>query len=716
MVLSTDNSTAPARVLCFEIPESDRSDFHALAAEVQRDVLARLEAMRTISAARSVRDGAIRVSQSMGGIRGWSPARLRSQWSEFSVAGTWRALLNCAKAGPAHYRSAGHVEDLPAASNPAFREFVKAEIERCQRNGGQAYRSLLSRWARWNAGESKAAIPGYSICPPPAAHGLHPVGWGRDNIMRMSPDRADLTRARQGQRAASHFRPAVLTTRFGVSVGEYLQFDDVEFDLRVNFPGQPQAMRPRGFFALDVLSACDVGMFWKPTLWDEEASKKKTLTERDFLWFVIHTMMNCGYRSDHLGTQLIWEHGTATVRDRSFLSTLEQVTGGRVRRAVSGIMGVEQMAGMFEGTGRGNFRFKSHRESLFGLLHNYFQQLPGQVGLSRDRSPEQLVGLERYNKQILALVPTLSPDRAPDLRFPVLSWDQFNEAALRLLDQISTRTDHEMEGWERCGFVQTFWRIADNQQWISEDEFAAYTEVQRAAITTLVSSEPSRFRQLRKMSPRQVFDRSRHELTRIRHDQLPVLLSHRAEELGREVTVRRGMITIDSEEFGPDPIHFQALDARRGSGHRLAEGSKFLAFLNPIAPTHLVACDSAMKISAICQFWDRPSRNNLDAVGAMMGRQRKHENAAHRDQDARHSGFAAEHARMLKHNEDVAAGLPTTPEDRARARDLAEQVEAHGAEAVADILSSPEAPIESPATGDDISGEDFLSDISTPRE
>ena len=717
MVFSTDNSSAPARVLSYEIPESDLSEFALLPAEVQKDVLARLEAMQTIAAAKSVRDGAMRVSRSMNGTRGWSPARLRMQWADFSAQGNWRSLLNCAKAGPAHYRSAARVENLPAASNPAFIQFVKAEMERCQRNSRQAHRNIIDRWRRWYAGDEKARIPGYAVCPPPAAHGLHPVGWSEKNIWSMSPDRAELTRARQGQRAASHFRPSVLTTRYGLKLCEFIQFDDVEWDLKVNFPGQRQAMRPRGFFAVDVLSACDVGMFWKPTLWDQAEDKKKTLTERDFLWFVLHTLMDTGYRADQQGTTLIWEHGTATVRDRALLSTLERLTGGRVRPAVSGILGVEQMAGMFEGTGRGNFRFKSLRESLFGLLHNYFQQLPGQVGLNRDRSPEQMAGLERYNAEILALVPKLSPERAANLQVPLLTWAEFNEAALRLLDRIANRTDHEMEGWGRCGFLKTFWRLAEGHQWISQDEFDTYSEAQRLAVTTLISSDPARFQQQRRMSPREVLNAGRNELTRLRHEQLPVLLSHRAEEMGREVTVRRGLITIESDEFGLDPVCFQALDARRGRGHRLQEGEKFLAFVNPIEPSHLVACDSKMRIAAICQLWDRPSRNDLDAVGTMMGRQRAHENLMHREQDARHLyGFAAEHARMLKHNEDVKEGKPVTPEERAHARDLDERVATEGEATAADFLSAPETPVEVSTDDGDISGEEFLNDITSPRE
>ena len=67
-------------------------------------------------------------------------------------------------------------------------------------------------------------------------------------------------------------------------------------------------------------------------------------------------------------------------------------------------------------------------------------------------------------------------------------------------------------------------------------------------------------------------------------------------------------------------------------------------------------------------------------------------------------------------NEDVKEGRPVTPEARAHARDIDERVATEGAAAAADIFTAPEAPLEPAPSGDDISGEDFLSAISTPRD
>lgn len=715
----TTHPGAVAKAVTYSIPSEDAAELSALPAEVQVDVLERLSAMEKIAASDSILSGARSIAALSLGKRGWSVARLRTQSACYSRSGDWRVLLNAAKAGPAHYRSGGSVDHLPVLCNKAFAEYVRSEIELCQRNSKQAHRNIIARWNRWRAGDLKSAIPGYKVCPPVGENGLFPDGWSYDNmIIRLKPDKADLARARQGQSAASQYRPAVLTSRVGLRVGEFIQFDDVEFDLQINFPGQLRAMRPRGFFSIDVASAFDTGMSWKPTLWDEVEEKKKTLTERDFLWFVINHLLDCGYRNDERGTTLIWEHGTATVRDRNFIEKLMSLTGGKVRPAVSGILGAEQMAGMFEGGGRGNFRFKSLREGAFSMLHNYFQCLPGQVGRNRENSPEQLHGLERYNKQLLAVVPTLPVDRAALLQFPVLTWDEFIDKAQHLLREISDRTDHDIEGWDACRNIAYQWRLAAGQEWQSEEAYAALPDASRQALAVLFSEMPDLRKPVR-LSPRQVWQRQAAQLTKMQHQQMPMLLAHRAEELGIEVSVRKGLIELDHSAFGSDAIFFQAIDGRRGPGYRLAEGEKFLAFLNPHAPDHLVACDSRLRVVAVCPFWARPSRNDLPAVAEMMGRQRSAENARHRDQDARHNfgfGFSMRHAKALKeHNDAVIAGKPVTAEERAHARDIAERVETHGEAAAADIFSSPSVESADPAQANDQDVDDFLGAMAAPE-
>jgi hypothetical protein len=88
---------------------------------------------------------------------------------------------------------------------------------------------------------------------------------------------------------------------------------------------------------------------------------------------------------------------------------------------------------MFEGARKGNYRFKGAIESFFNLVRNETAMLPGQVGKDRDHSPEQMVGLERYNNQLLKAAAELKPEEAARLKFPVLEWNEWTGRAMSLL-------------------------------------------------------------------------------------------------------------------------------------------------------------------------------------------------------------------------------------------------------------------------------------------
>lgn len=715
MVLSSESSLPVARP-SFVVPPEDFDEFYALPAAVQSEVKLRLKAMETISNAKSVRAGSMSVAVAMAGRAGWSPGRLRNQHAEYYSGGNWRTLLNRAKAGPTHYRNSDSVADLPAAANKAFREWVAMMIERCARNGGQAYREIINQWRRWRAGDPSARIPGFSVPPEPAMHGFHPVGWSRDNIMRMSPDIADLTRARIGQSAAMRFSPSILTTRAQMRCGQFYEHDDVMLDVMVNYPGQRTAVRPRGFFTNDSLTTFNTLISFKPYLWDIDESKRQDLTEREFFWTFIQNLLTNGYRTDEVGTTNLLENAKATIRDHTFLESLERDTNGSVRVLFGSIHGHKQLAGYFEGRGHGNPRHKARREQLFNLVHNYLQLLPGQTGKDRDHAPEQLHGAMAENRRELDLIARLSSDRADLVQTEFMPWDKFMDDCLRLCDEMDSRHNHEMEGWAKAGFVAEFVRMVDGGQWISKEEFESYAAKAKAAVMEIVKGDPKKYSLVRPMSPKEAWLKHQGELTKLKHVQLPSILAHRAEEFGRPVRVRNGFFEVQAEECGPDSILFHAMDGRRGSSSLLPEGEKYFGFFNPYHPDHLVTCDARMRPVAVCPLWDRVDPADSEAVMQKMGKKASHDAARHRRQDARHITFAMQHSRALAHNKALREGKPVTAEGRAHARDLAERVATEGAAAAADIFTAPEAPLEPAPAGDDISGEDFLSAISTPRD
>ena len=712
MVISND-SQQPVRVLSFDIPTEDHDEFYALSADVQRDVRNRLDAMRTLSQARSVRAGALMVSALMEKRAGWSVQRLCTQWREYSTSGNWRVLLNRAKAGPTHYRNSGSIADLPAASNKIFREWVMMMIERCQRNGGQAYKEIIAQWRRWRAGDQSARIPGFSIPPEPAMHGFHPVGWSRDNIMRMSSDIADLTRARIGQSAAARFSPSILTTRVQMRVGQFYEHDDVMLDFLVNYPGQRTAVRPRGFFTNDSLSTANTLISFKPYLWDLDEKKRQDLTEREFFWQFLQNLLTNGYRTDDVGTTNLLENAKATIRDTRMLENLERETNGKVLCLFGAIHGHKQLAGYFEGRGHGNPRHKARRESLFNVVHNYLQQIPGQVGLNRDRSPEQLHGMTKANERDLALIAQLSPERGNLIQTHFLSWEEFQTRCMEKMDELDRRHDHEMEGWD--AYWGEFYRLVDGGQWVSKDEFENYNELARNAMMTVVAQDPQNLHLRRRLSPWEVYRKFKHELTPLNHIQLPTILSHRAEEFGRPVTVRKGFFEVKCAEAGTDSFFFHAMDARRGRAFPLPEGEKYFAFFNPYNPDVLVACDAHMRPAAVCRLWERVDAADSEAVTAALGKKSHHDAVRFGRQDARHITFAAQHSKAVKHNKAVRDGKAVTPEEIEAQRDLANRVALHGASAASDMLGSPEEPTdvsEAPTP----STRDFLSSITSGDE
>lgn len=652
--------------MTYTIPSADTALFATLPLEVQKEVHLRLKALARIATAKSARAGAAEVAREMTGMPGFSDKRLVANHTDYAASGgDWRVLVNKAKAGAAWWHRAN--PGATVAENTVFLQWVKAQFERDQRGSRNAWRGIIRRWRDWaGTGDARWSIPGYAT--PPAADtrtGEIPAGWSYDNLMRLAqPDDVDRVSARVGTNAAAQYRMPVLTTRAGLLLGEFVQFDDHEFNLKIQYPGQPRPFRPKGFFALDLLSAAYAGKSFKPTLWDAEAEAKRTLTEKDFAWFVVHVLMDFGYRPCERGTTLIVEHGTAAIRE-AFEQRIVAVTGGQVRVRRSGILGDAQMASLFEGRGRGNFHFKAAIESSFSLVDNAFANLPAQVGKDRLHAPEQIHGLEAETNRLLKAMESLPPERANRLILPLLTWDQFRDQALDIFHRIEMRVDHELEGWEKCGFVEKEWRMAPELPWLPVAAIARMTEAQRQMTMALLESD-HRLMRVRKLSPLEVHKRHKGDLTRVRAEQMPALVGlDRLEELGREVRVDKGLITISGRDLGGE-FHFIA---QRDARNRLPNGEKYVGLVNPHAPDQLVACDAKGRVIGVCPLWHRPARNDADGVLRQMGAQRAWDANRQADQDIRHLPYAQQHAAERAHNDALLdTAKPVLPQEVATDR------------------------------------------------
>jgi hypothetical protein len=262
-------------------------------------------------------------------------------------------------------------------------------------------------------------------------------------------------------------------------------------------------------------------------------------------------------------------------------------------------------------------------------------------------------GIERETVRLLKAMDTLSPDRASRLILPVLTFDEFCARALEIFHAIESRRDHELEGWEKCGFVEKEWRMSPELPWLPMASVMRMNDGQRSVALALIESDPLLTR-IRKLSPMEVSKRHRGDLVRVRAEQMPALVGlDRLEELGRELKVDRGMLTLSGREFGGE-LHFIA---QRDDRNRLPNGEKVLALVNPHAPDQLVACDARGRVIGVCPLWHRPARNDAEGVLRQMGAQRHWDATRQADQDLRHAPYAEQHRAEVAHN---AALLDTT--------------------------------------------------------
>ncbi|WP_172682941.1 hypothetical protein [Verrucomicrobium spinosum] len=277
-----------------------------------------------------------------------------------------------------------------------------------------------------------------------------PEGWSKENLSRLKPSKFSLITRRRGTMAAKEMLPNIIRTRVGLEFGALYQIDDQDYDVYTNLVGiNRRAMRPSGFNALEVLSACHFAHCAKPMIYNPEDGSRSRLTEEDCAWFVLFVLTEHGYRAD-VGTTFMAEKGTAAIR-AALAEGLARVTDGKVQVATSGILGGPMLEGLaFKGAPRGNFRFKSHIESSFALVRTIMSHLKGATG-TRLTAPEENYALLKYNDKLLKWAEKLPPQRAALLVKEVMTWQEFGQVNHTLMEMMNQRDWHDLEAGRSAG-------------------------------------------------------------------------------------------------------------------------------------------------------------------------------------------------------------------------------------------------------------------------
>jgi len=381
---------------------------------------------------------------------------------------------------------------------PAFRSWVAGLFDGHQRDlddAAEVHRKVIDRWNLWRqTGNPNDAIPGYTICPDPMPSTGLPHGFSYDTIRKLRPKAAERALAKHGKKAASAFLPSILTTRVGSRVLARRLYDDQDYDNLLTdgflaIAGIDTVTRPVSFNCVDFFTAKHLDHHLR-LVYKDAAGTNKTLTQQEYVWFVIKQLQETGWRTDEFGTENIFEHGranswankelTSLGGHHSFEDALYAISHGKAFVNRSGKFEGPVFAGMcFRAQSTGNFKFKTWIESAFRLLRTYMQALPGPIGShQRINGKDELYGIKLADNAILTAIKTC-PDAemqeflVENFRREMLDLQTFSHLINSVYRAINFATSHKLEGWNRCGFTANFWRINENAtHWFAESELS----------------------------------------------------------------------------------------------------------------------------------------------------------------------------------------------------------------------------------------------------
>ena len=468
---------------------------------------------------------------------------------------------------------------------------------RGQRGATQAVlENWISRWHDWVRGDLTKALPGWPKDQPPRGstknRGL-PRGFNYDGFHACRANLRNRTLSSQGPRAASAHAPKILTTRFDersqtmLGYRQLLQIDDNWNDMLVNpyiNSDAKRELRPVTFTSIDALTTLQRFAF-KSQYVSSDTKERRNLTEIDAAWFIADDLIHGGYNVQ-TGTQIWGEGGTAHFKR---IDQLAEITGGKVTFHTGGTYGNPAFRELiYKCNGGGNFRAKALVEGCFNQRHNRLAYLLAQVGPSPQQRPEENTGIQAYHRHLVRAAKQLPDHLAVKLVSPILDAYTLQRLIRLTVGEINRRTDHQIEGWERCGFTGFKWRLdANSDQWSTDREFAQLPADVQEAYQVLFAHNSDLVMPTR-LSPLEAAERMSRK--NIRHLDPLDAVELIPDDAWFQVTCNsQQMIQFHRERISPDDLHFYGVATNRvGERIHLERGKKYLALCNPYNPDWLI--------------------------------------------------------------------------------------------------------------------------------
>ncbi|MGJ8674029.1 hypothetical protein [Rubritalea sp.] len=569
----------------------DWSRFAKLTITCQSDILRKLDSVHQLIHAKRGQKGEI--SKALSESRHVSVSTLYNEKNEFERKG-WRGLID-------KRRFAKDSGLMPRLCKDA----IKAEFENHQRtdDAAEVRRKFITKLQLWRrTGDYKHSIPGYTSPPEDDPKLGHPLGWSEKTFSRLKLDAYESALSKQGKKAATSFLPPVLTTRKGSHYLQRIYFDDQDYDNKIAVAGLSEAVRPVGFNCLDHHTAAHLGYHLRVVTKTTDEQTNKSLTGKEFTWFALHTLQTVGYRTDQHKTQLVFEHGTANSYNNKSLSTfgghhsfeeaLAAITNGQVTVSRSGKFNTPAFAGMlFRPSSTGNFKYKTWIESAFRLVRTYMQDLPGSVGRKYELAPEELHGIEHNERQLAKAIATMPPAVASKMNHSILTYVEFAEILSAVYRAINSRTDHNLEAWEECGFIRSIWRLSENSNnWLPRDELDGIEDQDEKTYLVNKVTKNSNLRGTETLSPAEALQKCSKDpaIKTLPREFTPLLIP---KEWAVEKTVKSDRTIRLADPFHKKTTHHYITQLETSHGMlTMKPGTDILCYYNPFDIDNLVVC------------------------------------------------------------------------------------------------------------------------------
>lgn len=482
---------------------------------------------------------------------------------------------------------------INGAQHPAFgkafdgkiHEDTKAYYRRLcldnQRNNGSPWKKICRQFRNGEPIPGVAADVDRLSLPP---------GWTQSNFSRFAPTPFEKKAARIGLKGAAAYRPLVFLSRREMYVFQEIMFDDVRHDLEVCKLGdRSQTGRINQLGALDVFSA-NYFAWLKKFRATRDDDSRVDLSPNEMIFLLAYILGRFGYNPR--GTRLILEAGTASLKKSIREVTIEllrRISGGKITVEIGGVDSSPAFLGHYVGASKGNFRRRSMIESFHNPLHNETADreiFPGQTGSNaRLNAPEQLVGQQRAQDELLAAMPALPEKVIVTLRQVFPEYHEACRAIDAVIERLNLRgsvpgTQHRIEGFVEGGLVTTDFDVP-GVGLVSRADFEA----------RLAGRSPDEQRTLmavckpiaRKLSPHEVLKGQLSDLKRWRNDELAQLV-YQARREKIETVSKSHEIVFQDKDISPEPMRFDAA--------RLMPGDALEVVCSPLMPSVLWIYDA----------------------------------------------------------------------------------------------------------------------------